>query len=262
MKKLILSFVIFWNLTCWGRNASTEEQASVVAKDSAAENAGNGASSGNNDSAEEHASVVVEDIAEETAGDDANLFNRLGFGLGVGFTLDKDSASNLHSGANGSKSIRNLMGTMYLASGRVISNTPVYLGGELNLALSRSKNTSLKIKESDVKINHNGLSPFGGLVLGYVNENTLYSVKLGVSNVRVKMEYKTKGVDGGADIDSKLSVSKLAPTFGFVVEKMLGKYSTRLDLVYVFATKSTDSAYELKQKGALRATIGLLYNVH
>ncbi|GHT92654.1 hypothetical protein FACS1894122_06780 [Alphaproteobacteria bacterium] len=222
MKNLILSFVMFGSFACLGSNVLAEEYAN--------------------------------EVVDENEGGNAD-FNHMYFGFGIGFTLDKDSAKRIDTGANKSKNVNNFLGALYFGSGRVMNSAPVYLAGELGLDFSKTNRNSLNLNGTDVKFNHNGLSPSAGFRVGCVNGSSLFFLKLALSYVRVNMKCTEH------DSDFSMSIAKLAPTIGIGAEKMLGKkYSTRIDLEYICKTKKTGPLYEPERKGAIRAKISLIYN--
>lgn len=182
---------------------------------------------------------------------DATLFDRLYFGLGIGLTFDKDRATYKNTGENGSEEGNSFNGNLYLGKGKVMNGAPVYLGGELGLGFSKAKSKKIHLNGAEVKLNRSGLTPSAGFRVGYVNEGMLFFTKVGISHVKVKIECP----------ETRLSVSKLAPTIGLGAEKMIGsKYSTRLDVEYILKTDSSDSSYKLERKGTVGAKIAIIYN--
>ncbi|MDR2794386.1 MAG: porin family protein, partial [Holosporaceae bacterium] len=189
---------------------------------------------------------AIEDYCPEYSDSDYECnndhFNRMFLGIGCGYLLDIDNATNFTTKNDVTKKISHIVGNLYFGSGRMLNGIPVYLGGELNMSLAKAASNTSNVNEVAVKFNHNGLVPSFGFRVGYSSSKNdlLFFGKIGLSHVKIKMEYE----------NTKLSMSKLVPTIGLGMEKAISnKYSMRFDIEYIIRTDCRNDIYKLERGG-------------
>lgn len=183
-----------------------------------------------------------------------SVFDGLYFGAGAMFGFAEDTSKVEATGADVSKKMNRLMGTLFIGSGRVMNSAPLYFGGEVLLDLGKRREEKFTLNGQDMKMTNRGIIPSFGLRLGYTKPemDLLFFAKFALTYPRTILEYNA----------GKVTASKFAPTVAFGIEKsMCRKYTARVDLEYVFKNSKSNSTYKVEHGGSLNLRAMFAYNV-